>query len=310
MNSVIDPSASLISSTEWQDDYKREKFLAHLTDNLLNIDGFKITKFYWTEKLQESLWKNPPWRADIVKRNSVVPLLYPLFSRCINMQNIDTIGSCKIDPALSCKHGNNEFNEHFMELMHNLINKSENIFLCLGIDNQFPKGGNYVFSCDCHSYKLKPELIKNPNDWFKYISNDLETDSWKHKQNYFPKREFSDRLVNNDWDKFRRDLKSISSNEKMAKIKEIGALVAKINGYRFNSDLSSHNQKKCKSARSIHQAGKKRDTIYLSVDFEKGAFEVCDFDGIHLGEFGFNGKRLQDADTTGKHNIFLQRRNK
>lgn len=304
MNSVIEPSAFFISSEESQDSDKRSSFFQDLLNNFKIINEFKITKIYWRGEFDNYLMKNPLF---VLEKNRNTPVYYRYRTLCMEYIEIQDIGSCKADPALSCKHGNNEFNDHFMELMHNLLTKAENIFLLLGIDNQ---SGDYVFSCDCHIYKLKPDLIKTTNDWFKHIPNDLETDSWKHKENYFPKREFSDGLVNNDWKGFREALKKLPSGTKIAKIEKIGALVAKINGYRFNPHLSSHNQKKCKSARSIHQAGKKRDTIYLSVDFEKGAFEVCDFDGIHLGEFGFNGKRLQDADTTGKHNIFLQRRNK
>lgn len=45
-------------------------------------------------------------------------------------------------------------------------------------------------------------------------------------------------------------------------------------------------------------AGKGKDRIYLSIDLEKGGFEVCNYLGEHLGEYFFDGS-LQSGKKTG-----------
>ena len=45
--------------------------------------------------------------------------------------------------------------------------------------------------------------------------------------------------------------------------------------------------------------------LFLSTDFEKpaGAFEVCDRNGRHLGEWLFSGIQNGAPDTSGSHDI-------
>jgi hypothetical protein len=120
--------------------------------------------------------------------------------------------------------------------------------------------------------------------------------------NILPKKKISNQLVDNNWDKFREKLKKYP-DDKNAKIKEMAENVAEINGYKFNQDLSSHNQKLKKSFRFIYEGGKGKQKIYLSTDFEKGAFEVCNYQGTHLGEYSFNEEKTGKAKSD--HNICL-----
>ena len=121
--------------------------------------------------------------------------------------------------------------------------------------------------------------------------------------NILPKKKISNQLVDNDWDKFREKLKLYPDN-KNAMIKEMAANVAEINGYKFNPDLSSHNQKVKKSLRFIYEAvDEHNNKIYLSTDFEKGAFEVCNHCGKHQGEYSFNDRKTGDAQSN--HDVYL-----
>jgi len=121
--------------------------------------------------------------------------------------------------------------------------------------------------------------------------------------NILPKKKISNQLVDNDWDKFREKLKRYPDN-KNAMIKEMAANVAEINGYKFNPDLSSHNQKVKKSLRFIYEAvDEHNNKIYLSTDFEKGAFEVCNHCGKHQGEYSFNDRKTGDAQSN--HDVYL-----
>jgi len=117
-----------------------------------------------------------------------------------------------------------------------------------------------------------------------------------------PKKKISNQLVDNDWNQFREQLAQ-HPDSKNTMIKEMAANVAEINGYQFNQHLSSHNQKITKSLRFIYEAGEGNQKIYLSTDFEKGAFEVCNYQGTHLGEYSFNEEKTGKAKAD--HNIFL-----
>ncbi len=316
MNSIFDPSVLFISQSDWDNEAKREQFLSALLNNLRNIDKYDITRIYWTEKLELLLWESPnlpPWRMQTDYKNRLVPVIFKRFMSRIERIDMDAnIGECNVSPSLKYDYGKKEINNSFMKLAHTLIGRNEDIFLCLSPANKQSRGRAYVFSCseDCHpGRKLIPTLINEPTDWFHYIPDNFDTANWNHHENYFPGKEFSDQLVNNNWAEFRDELKTYSPSARSAKIEEIGSLVAKINGYKYNSALSSYNQQKKGSKRVIFQAGLSRKTIYLSIDFEKGAFEVCNFTGKWLGEFGFHGDELSSKNDRkkdkGKHNILL-----
>jgi hypothetical protein len=99
--------------------------------------------------------------------------------------------------------------------------------------------------------------------------------------------------------------------QKTARLREIAAEVAFVNGYQFTQELSAINQRRSGGLRQIFAAeyAAGRDAMYLSTDFENaaGAFEVFDFRGHHLGEWLFSGARNKDADSSGRHDISLKR---
>ncbi len=118
----------------------------------------------------------------------------------------------------------------------------------------------------------------------------------------FPNLEWSDKLV--DLNKFREEFSKYPS-DKQAIIQPVADRIAKINGYKFNQSLSTLNQQsnKKKSHRKIYEANRDRNKVYLSVDFEKGAFELCNHAGEHQGEYKFNGEKSGEAKLD--HSILL-----
>jgi len=119
----------------------------------------------------------------------------------------------------------------------------------------------------------------------------------------------SNRLVNDDWPHFYREVSSLGASEKKARLREIAADVAFINGYDHNQGLSSKNSQHAGALRQVFVSAftPKGHLYYLSTDFEKaaGAFEVYDRSGRHLGEWLFSGVKNRDADASGHHNIVL-----
>lgn len=126
-----------------------------------------------------------------------------------------------------------------------------------------------------------------------YQNTKFDFETWKPNENYLPLAPVSDLLVGNDWQKFRQEIKEKES-EKMAIISQMGRQVALLNGYSYSHEISNLNKSNNKK-REIYEAGEGRNKIYLSCDFESGGFEICDFSGTHLGEFGFHGNQTGKA---------------
>ncbi len=171
---VFEPSILWISENEWNDSKIRDDFIDHLLNNLGFIHDYKITKIYWTESLEESLWTSqlPPWRLDRDWRLKIVPQLNRLFSKNIEYIN-DMENTCEVEPNLCCSFNKDDIINNFLKLMHRVIINRQEIYLCLGLENQ---KDTYNFYCKCHNLKCKPQLIKRASEWFSYV--DLLKDYW------------------------------------------------------------------------------------------------------------------------------------
>lgn len=101
---------------------------------------------------------------------------------------------------------------------------------------------------------------------------------------------------------FAKYCESLPAGGKLASYQTIGTTVAELNGYRPRPDLNNINSSKQKK-RNIFQNEKNKK--FISIDYEKGVFEFLDSNGVHLGEFNFEGRKLHNADTSGGHDIKL-----
>lgn len=85
---------------------------------------------------------------------------------------------------------------------------------------------------------------------------------------------------------------------------QVGKEVLQRNTYIYNRDLSAINTTKNK-IRNIYQ---KNDlSVYGCIDVESGSIEICNHNGRHQDEYGFDNENHNKHDPTGKHDIKLHK---
>ena len=177
MKAVFEPEILFISESDWQDSEKRDTFLKHLLDNLESINNYQITRVYWTEDLEELLWDHPqlpPWRQDRDWKLQIVPIIYKAFSTVTEfIQSQENLSSCLMQPVLNCSCFEGLALCAFLELMHIVIEREENVYLCLGVKRIREE---FTFLCECHSFQVNPVVIAKPIEWLDQI--DLTESYW------------------------------------------------------------------------------------------------------------------------------------
>ena len=228
MNTVFDPAILFMSEPDWYDEKTRDELLAHLLDNLKYIDECSIAKIYWNDDFESSLWdspQKPPWRTQRDWNNQFVPYIYRLLTKnSIELNFVNNLSSCDVSPCMNKCHSDH-VNDCFLKLMHEIINRKEDIFLCLSIKNKLSNNNKYSFTCTCHSNRLVPELINKPGDWLYHI--DLENNYWPNNTKKVKKfleaieivrkRDFGDKPFLYDYtfsEGFIRDIIGINRNKK------------------------------------------------------------------------------------------------
>ncbi len=124
-----------------------------------------------------------------------------------------------------------------------------------------------------------------------------------------PNTKLSDQLVDGTWSEFYDATSSLGPTEKTARLRQLAAEVAFVNGYEYSQDLSAWNSQRAGAIRQVFVSmfARHGHEFYLSTDVEKaaGALEVCDRRGRHLGEWLFSGRKNGEADTSGHHDIIV-----
>jgi hypothetical protein len=120
--------------------------------------------------------------------------------------------------------------------------------------------------------------------------------------------EYSNKCVSS-WGDFYCECSGLQGGEKTAMLRECADLIAHINGFDHNPELSATNRKASGALRQVFSPmqGLAIRPVYLSTDFEKpaGVFEVFDHLGRHAGEWSFSGDKVSGADTSGAHDLTL-----
>ncbi len=169
MNAVFEPSLLFISDESWLDEEQQDAFLEHLMSHLNTIDKYDLTRIWWTEELQRVLVEMPqmhPWYGSDL-RNPIISILHHQFySRTEDF--VEDAFPCKMAPALVSNYSNTTVLEHFLKLIHALVDYEEDFYLCVGLANRL-LNGNYSFSCDCHDKTPKHFLLNQGKDWLQYI---------------------------------------------------------------------------------------------------------------------------------------------
>jgi len=146
------------------------------------------------------------------------------------------------------------------------------------------------------AYKLVCKELENPNSLLSATLRKLDFDTWKPSEDYFPLIQFSNYLFENQNVAKRKPTNFIEINPKWAII----------NGYTKNDCVTDDN-KKPNNQRLIFSAGRDDKRIYLSLDFENANFEVHDYEGTHLGAFGYDGLRKANAKSES-HSITVPKK--
>jgi len=200
--------------------------------------------------------------------------------------------------------------------------------------------GNYIGLMGLQSSTCNDDFVYDIDSWFDFHFLNYHNNSTdKHfimslrnlqetVNSYFPNLLYSNALftskttksVDYIWTLFYKSAKTkpekneydtlFGAGDKIAVIKELAPQIAYRNLYKLNETLSNYNDKNNRgngktTPFQIFEQGIGNDKLYLSTDFEKGAFEVCDKNGKHLGEYFFSGKKNEDADKSGGHDIML-----
>lgn len=103
---------------------------------------------------------------------------------------------------------------------------------------------------------------------------------------------------NNIAQAFHSEVMQKKGKDLIAYAAEVGRRVLIANYYKFEEELSSNEQRICKSYRKIYSLNLGGNKKYISIDFEKGMFEFHDTHGKHLGEFKFDGSFNKKAETS------------
>jgi hypothetical protein len=150
---------------------------------------------------------------------------------------------------------------------------------------------------------LPEHIEQNRNELENIVRINTDFTGWVPAKDFFPKLE-SPKREEEKWKKFIAKRDSLSDRDRMAFIEFEGTEVAERNGYQLDSFTTKINRSK-DSKRKVFSFGLQKGKIYLSIDFETGGFEVCDYKGEHLGEYRFSGIKEKGADSS--HDIEIKK---
>jgi hypothetical protein len=180
MNTLFEPSLLFISEAGWYDEEKQDEFLEHLINHLELIDEYDMCKIWWTDELQTILVGNPnmhPWFQSDLRNSLIVTIHQKFYNRLDYFSEFETV--CNVSPNLKITYTNQDAHNHFLKLVHTLIDFKEPSYLCVGTQNSLNTDENYAFDCKnlpCytnkkteHTYELIPILINKANNWLSHI---------------------------------------------------------------------------------------------------------------------------------------------
>jgi hypothetical protein len=142
------------------------------------------------------------------------------------------------------------------------------------------------------------EYVETVFDFYTQIAHAVVPDN----DGFLPRQKLSNGIFVDKG--FQAAYKTGSQNDKMANYQIVGSAVAQLNGYLPDTVISKINATSSKKRNIFFNYSLAR---YVSIDYEKGAFELHDENGKHLGEFNFQGISLDEADDKGRHDISLKR---
>lgn len=160
---------------------------------------------------------------------------------------------------------------------------------------------------ETHQTKYQKVEIKNLYD--STHINPLSLVSFKACKKMDPEKQ---PLWNQEWIKrylhkigHQGDRKSPSYHEKVSYLRKHGAIIAELNGWKYNHRLSRKNSNSKKIRDVFYSKEFKHNDTYLCIDLEHEDFhfELCNYKGKHLGEIHYTGKMTSSPKES--HNIIV-----
>lgn len=172
MNAVFDPSILFIDYYEWLNEESQTKFLEHFNSLINLIHTTNNISIYFTDEMQNKQIYNalysPPYINDRDWGNKMIPILARFFIPHIEIVDVKDYSICDHRPTFNCI--NSEIKEEFLKILHLLIIRKEEFYLCIGLPN-LPISNSLIFDCTCHKETSNHKIVKTISDLLKYINN-------------------------------------------------------------------------------------------------------------------------------------------
>lgn len=310
MDIVLDPNILFLDQQGWDNSASRALFAKQLMDLLKFIEStpFKILFNSETSLLLHSNTIQP-WKfsADSAS-NAVSSLIIGLLIRSRKIYDCPAEPEeCLLNPEIRSLIGGDAV-VAFLKLIYNLSLNREDFFLYLSQYNIHCLDG-LVLECKCGSITNNATIIENISSWIQqdvflnHLMNSLAERAWRPVNEYFPNSALLNKIIPSNAEIISTAKRYPSQRNALSKAR--GTVVAMINGYKHDKRLSKINSTNDK-LREIFYAGSGNGKIYLSIDVKSLAFELCDYNGKHIGEFNFDGKPSKVIDTEGGHDLKIK----
>jgi hypothetical protein len=90
-------------------------------------------------------------------------------------------------------------------------------------------------------------------------------------------------IVSDDFIEKQGGIEGLGTEEKIAYYKEVFKVIATLNFYEYNADITKKNN------RLVFEFGEGSSKIYLALDTQHGSIECHNHQGVHKGEYNFRG---------------------
>lgn len=186
------------------------------------------------------------------------------------------------------------------------------------LEEYFPLANNGMLGLEGTGFTCDPDFavhdIESWHNWkVKFLSNNNQQIDWEEANHpYLPNLKYSNILLAKESLKrfaaqshadFYDFAGKMAGNEKNAMAIEVGKVIAESNFYKYDDRVSKLNNNSGQM-RNIYSLKKNGNVVYLSIDTENAAFEVCDHLGQHQGQFPFDGGDPKEVKSD--HGIIIE----
>ena len=195
------------------------------------------------------------------------------------------------------------------DLMHYDNITCGNCATLMELENSFPQANNGLLGPECNRFECDTKLtVFNEASWnhwkIAYLTKHPQYIDWQNVTHpYLPNLAYSNFLLGtetrsrfggNDHTDFYKQVGPMAGPHKNALSLELGKIVAQANFYQYDDRVSklNNNTGQMRDVYSLNAEGKH---IYLSIDVDNAAFEVCDYNGYHQGEYPLDGGAPKEA---------------